>query len=287
MGMAMPERASCYWDEPDWEPDLEPEETHPRDPVVDRAKEELRGFFEAERSGVFYKQQLEVIFEDRYFHWVSSRAISELAAEGHVVAEEETLPGSLPIVFYHLPSHRYWRRQAQAISGLVAQFSESTFTAALGAQGEMLFDAALASGGFIPTARKVRSYGGRNWGESGHDLDRVFERDGVAYGAEIKNTLKYIPRDELAVKVQMCKHLGLRPLFIVRAAAKSYINEVRLQGGYTLVFRYQLYPFGQKVLAERVREELRLPVDSPARIADGTVQRFLKWHLKRLQEAGG
>jgi hypothetical protein len=51
----------------------------------------------------------------------------------------------------------------------------------------------------------------------------------------------------------MAKHLGLRPLFIVRAAAKSYINEVRLEGGFTLVFKYQLYPFGQKPFADRVR----------------------------------
>jgi hypothetical protein len=70
----------------------------------------------------------------------------------------------------------------------------------------------------------------------------------------------------------------------VRSAAKSYINEVRLLGGFTLVFKYQLYPFGQKPFADQVREALRLHVDSPARIADGTVQRFLKWHLKTLED---
>ena len=149
-----------------------------------------------------------------------------------------------------------------------------------------MFDAALASVGFLPTARKVRTYAGRVWAATEHDLDRVFERDGVAYGAEIKNTLKYIPRDELTVKLRMCKYLGLRPLFIVRMAAKSYIHEVRLEGGFTLVFKFQLYPFGQKPFADTVREALRLPVDCPARIADGTVQRFLKWHLKTLPRGG-
>jgi hypothetical protein len=72
--------------------------------------------------------------------------------------------------------------------------------------------------------------------------------------------LKYIPRDELSVKTKMCEHLGLRPLFIVRGAPKSYINEVRLLGGFTLVFKYQLYPFGQKAFADEVRDALRLPV---------------------------
>lgn len=250
---------------------------------MDQAKESIRAFFDEERTNVFYKQQLEVIFEDDYFHWVTSRALSELAAEGHVAVEREVLPGTGNITFYHATAHRYWRRQAQEVIALVSRFSDPAFTAGLGAQGELMFDAALASVGFLPTARKVRAYAGKAWITTEHDLDRVFERDGVAYGAEIKNTLKYIPRDELTVKLRMCKHLGLRPLFIVRMAAKSYINEVRLENGFTLVFKFQLYPFGQKAFADTVRGALRIPVDCPARIADGTVQRFLKWHLKTLQ----
>jgi hypothetical protein len=68
-------------------------------------------------------------------------------------------------------------------------------------------------------------------------------------------------------------------------APKSYINEVQELGGFTLVFKYQLYPFAQKGFADEVREGLQIPVDCPVRIADGTVQRFLSWHLKKLPEA--
>jgi hypothetical protein len=282
--------------DPAYEPDIgEGEEERPRDAVVDQAKDAIRAFFDQERANVFYKQQLEVIFEDDvkdekgnrrrgFFHWVTSRALSELATEGHIAAEREILPGIGAIVLYHATTHRYWRRQAQDVIALVGQFSAPAFTAGLGAQGELMFDAALPTVGFLPTARKVKAYGGKEWKETDHDLDRVFSRDGVSYGAEIKNTLKYIPRNELTVKIKMCKHLGLRPLFIVRAAPKSYINEVRLLGGFTLVFKYQLYPFGQKPFADRVRGSLRLPVDSPGRISDGTMQRFLKWHLRKLGE---
>jgi hypothetical protein len=272
--------------EPDYEPDIrEEDEERARDPVVDQAKDKIRAFFDEERASVFYKQQLEVIFESDYFHWVTSRALSELAAEGHIAAEREVVPGTGNITFYHATTHRYWRRQAQDVISLVGQFSAPAFTAGLGAQGELMFDAALPSVGFLPTARKVRSYAGKDWKTTEHDLDRVYERDGIAYGAEVKNTLKYIPRRELTVKLKMCRHLGLRPLFIVRMAAKSYIEEVRLEGGFTLVFKYQLYPFGQKPFADIVSKSLRLPVDCPARIADGTVQRFLKWHLKTIEKA--
>jgi len=149
--------------EPDYEPDIrEDEEERPRDPVVDRAKDEIRAFFDHERASVFYKQQLEVIFEGEFFHWVTSRALSELAAEGHVAVEREELPGIGIITLYHATAHRYWRRQAQDVIGLVMRFSAPAFTAGLGAQGEMMFDAALPTVGFVPTARKVKAYTARN-----------------------------------------------------------------------------------------------------------------------------
>jgi hypothetical protein len=274
---------SEYWDEPEFDPELEePEEARPRDKVVDEAKRELDRFIEEHRKLVFYQRQIQVIFEDKYFHWITSHALLELAAEGRIASENLPLPGTGTITIYRAISHRYWRRQAAEIIALVSTFSAPAFTAALGAQGELMFDAALASVGFIPTDRKVRTYGGKTWTETGHDLDRIFQRDGVAYGTEIKNTLGYIGRDELLVKIWMCRHLGIRPLFIVLMAPKNYINEVQREGGFTLVFKYQLYPFGQKEFADRVKAALGLWTESPVRISEGTVDRFLKWHLRRL-----
>src|SRR5262249_42753623 len=116
-----------------------------------------------------------------------------------------------------------------------------------------------------------------------HDLDRVFVRDGIPYGVEIKNTLDYIERQELELKIQLCQTLELRPLFIVRMAPASYIERVRLAGGFTLIFKNQLYPQGSEAFAVRIREELGLPVGCPAAIETGTIQRFLVWHQKGLK----
>jgi len=62
---------------------------------------------------------------------------------------------------------------------------------------------------------------------------------------------------------------------------------IRRAGGFALLFGWQLYPFGHEDLAKRVRAELQLPVDSPRAIADGTVKRFLDWHLRQVGSAGG
>jgi len=101
--------------EPDWEPDYREaeEEARPRDPVIDEAKDALRRFFDAERAEVFYQRQLTIIFEQTYFHWITARALTELAAEGHIAADVEPLPPTGTITLYRATGHRYWRRQAQ------------------------------------------------------------------------------------------------------------------------------------------------------------------------------
>lgn len=253
-----------------------------QDPKVDEAKIALEDFFEEHLENVFYERQLEVIFENKFFHWITSKALYELRTEGRLASDLQPLSTKTSIRFYRSNTHRFWKRQALQTKKLVLQFSNPTFTRALGNHGELLFDAALPVEEFMPRAKDVREFAGKRWTLTAHDLDRVFERDGIFYGTEIKNTLSYITQDELRTKLDMCSFFGIRPLFIVRMAPKSYIQTVRLRGGFTLIFKFQLYPHGAASLAKSVRESLNMPVDSPTRIAEGTIKRFLNWHLKTL-----
>lgn len=255
----------------------EEEEERARDPKTDEAKEGVLDLVGKDPDRVFYQRQIEVLPEKEFFHWISVRALGELADEGALGTELLPLgtDGGKIRFFWH-PRLRYWKREAARIGKLVLEFSR--LGRAIGIHGETMFEAALPRFGFMPMGSKVREYKGREWTETGHDLDRVFERDGIAYGAEMKNTLGYIPRDLMQLKVRMCEVLGFKPLFIVRMAPKSYIDEVRLNGGFTLVFKYQLYPHGHEELAQRVREELGLPAGCPERVEDGTVLRLLRWH---------
>jgi len=99
----------------------EPEEAvvERRDPVVDLAKEDLRDFFAEEPESVFYQRQLQVIFEKKYFHWITSHSLSELTQEGSLTAEVLPLPGTGTatgtITIYRASAYRYWKRQAEEI----------------------------------------------------------------------------------------------------------------------------------------------------------------------------
>ena len=120
---------------------------------------------------------------------------------------------------------------------------------------------------FVMKGRNTRKYREREWTETDHNLDFVFERDGLAYGVEVKNTLSYMDSEEFSIKMALAEHLGIVPVFAARMLPKSWMNELIDRGGYGMILKYQLYPWGHADLAKRVAKELRLPVDSPRALA--------------------
>jgi len=175
-------------------------------------------------------------------------------------------------------SYRYYRRDAQRLVKLVEEYSDPNIGGALGLQGEALVLEGFARSQFVMKGRDTRTFADRSWTKSDHDLDFVFERDNRAYGVEVKNTLRYMDYAEFAIKIEMCRVLGIRPVFAVRMLPKAWINEVIEAGGFALILKHQLYPWAHRDLARRVRTELGLPVDSPRALEDGTMARFLRWH---------
>ncbi len=262
--------------------DYPDEELRPPDLTEGQAVDALRDYFEANVDRVYSSRQLEVFFEDRYFHWITHRAIKLLSEEGTVRLEQRMLSYGAPINLVWHRKNRYVRRPAKEVIRLVEAYSHPDFTAALGNTGELLVSDGFGRFGFNQRGRNAQEYGGRRWTSSAHNLDFIFERDGRSYGVEVKNTLPYIHDRELGIKLEMCDHLSLIPLFVVRAMPAIWISDVSRRGGFTLVLKHQLYPLSHKTFADEVRKELGLPVDAPKALFDGTIRRFERWHLGRL-----
>jgi predicted RecB family endonuclease len=123
------------------------------------------------------------------------------------------------------------------------------------------------SGRFVTSGQhKVKEVDGRVWKKTNHDLDFLIVRDGVRYGVEVKNQLGYIDQTEFQIKLAMCIHFGIRPMFVTRAMPKNYIYDVMRAGGFSLLTDNQNYPLLADDLARRVRSTLNLPV--------GVIQQF-------------
>lgn len=258
-----------------------PDERLVRDSVEEAAVRRLREFFQANRDRVYSSRQIEVFFEDDFFHWITHRAIRILADRGEIGFEQRSLSYGAPINVVWHRSNRYTRRQIDELLKIVEQYSHPDFTAALGNTGELLVSDGFSRFGFVQRGRDARAWNGRRWNQSDHNLDFLLERDGLVYGVEVKNTLAYIEDRELRVKIQICRELGVAPVFVVRALPKIWIQEVAQNGGFSLILKYHLYPLSHRGFAAEVKEKLGLPVDAPRALYDGTMQRFVRWHERR------
>ncbi|MGH8647446.1 MAG: hypothetical protein ACREX4_24500, partial [Gammaproteobacteria bacterium] len=228
----------------------------------------------------FYSTQIETTLEREFFHWITGKALLEMA-QAREIQRIQVVVQEKPVNFYAHLKHRYWRRELTEIRGLLERIFDPEFTHAVGRHGELMFDAALGRSGFRAEATNTKAWKGRTWVTTNHNLDRIVTRDGRAYGIEIKNTQNYISREELQTKVQLCEHLEVTPLFIMRFAPKSYIHEVNQSGGFVLLFEEQMYPMGHTPLLREVRNKLGLKVNSPRDVKEGDMQRLLTWHEKR------
>jgi hypothetical protein len=175
--------------------------------------------------------------------------------------------------------NRYYKTAEKKVIETVELYSAPTVGGALGHHGELLVLEGFAKKGFLLTGRHTQEYGGRGWSGGDHNLDMIVEKDDQAYGVEVKNTLTYIDREDFDVKIKLCGELGVTPVFAVRMLPTTWFKElVHKAKGFGLIFEWQLYPFGHKAVADEVRATLGLPVDCPASLEEGTMDRFVNWH---------
>lgn len=247
------------------------------------AKEDISSFIVENNEKVFYSRQLEIRFEDKYFHWITNRAINQLIAEKKIKTETVKLHTGNELKLIWNKKFRYYKREAKKVIDLVGEFSDPNIGASLGTHCELLILEGFAKNEFILKGRNIKEYESVEWKETDHNMDFIFYKDTFAYGIEIKNKLGYMDKDEYEIKMKLCKHIGVCPVFVVRMMPKTWINDIINKGGFVLVLKYQLYPQYHKDLALRVRKELELPVDSPKALKDETMHRFMKWHEKKVK----
>jgi hypothetical protein len=213
---------------------------------------------------------------------VTNRAIRDVEASGKILSEWRQLKtgGSIKLLWHK--SFRYYKRGAAELVKLVEEYADPNIGSALGIHGESMVLEGFALKEFVTKGRNTNQFRGKQWTRTDHNLDFIFERDARAYGVEVKNMLGYMDYAEFKLKIELCRELEIVPVFVARMLPKVWVNELWRQGGFALILKWQSYPHGHKELAKRVHQELGLPVDSPRALSDGTMARFVDWHVKNL-----
>ena len=264
----------------DWDDSPDPNEK-PRDQEIDLATISVLELIESQPNRVFYSTEIETHLERKHFHWITAKALLESSRANDIKTIRQEIQNK-QVNFYAHSKNRYFRRDLNEKVKLLEKIYNPDFTHAVGVTAELMYDSALAQNGFSIDAKNASSWNGKIWTDSRHNLDRIVSRDGISYGIEIKNTQNYINRIELQKKLNMCEALGLKPLFILRFAPKTYNFSIIRKGGFSLLFEQQIYPMGFVPLMKEVREKLGLKVDSPRSIKDGDMQRLVNWHKSKM-----
>jgi len=225
------------WDDFNYD---EPEHEREPDQYEVGARKKLRRFFEENQSSVYFANQLAVQNEDEYYHWITHRAITTLVSEGLIKTEKRKLATGTDIKLLWHRRHRYYRRDAQRLVTLVNEYGSPNMCGAIGLHGEQMILAGFARRQFVMRSHHTRKHGGKEWTESQQNLDFIFERDGVAYGVEVKNTLSYMDEAEFDAKIRLCENLGIRPVFAARMLPRDWMKKLIDRGGYGMILKYQI-----------------------------------------------
>jgi hypothetical protein len=297
-----------YYDPESLLPDQQPStRDQRRQPQIDAAKHALRHHFTNVLGGpirsAYYLSQLQILYEQDFFPWVLSDAVKQLIDEGFLTKlTEEDIPeiSSLPNItrIQFLINSRaiaanpnQIKKRCRNTATLVNRYSSPVNSDMIGKHLESLVRAELRAQSFTIEGSHTNSFNRRQWTRTDHNLDFIATHSSghLSIGVEVKNTLDMIEAEEIDIKIEICKFLGIIPVFAVRWI-KPYINCINRQGGFSWVFKTQMYPLGQDKFVRELfarlsvtnrtdarGHELQFPVTVRTELPPISVQKFQDW----------
>lgn len=264
---------------------------------LDSVKRDVKSFFEndAHRAyqygskatacgidSIFYKKQIQVIFEEWYPHDVTNRAVNELISDDFLRDEPRTFGSNTPIIFICKRSRRYASYEIRSRIKIIERFSDAELNEGCGKYTESLFNHMFGKYQFEVIDTHTNTYKGKTWTGSKRDLDFIIAKDGVTYGGEIKDTFDYMPQDEFEDKLEMCRYFGILPMFPLRFSSPQQYELMKNAGGLALTFRTRIFPPGNQKLVTDIWNHFRLPVHVWYRITTDVERIFLEYHQRNI-----
>ena len=229
-----------------------------------------------EEVEVAFNRELRYRLESEFPHDVVGHAIEKLRKEGKI--KQYGVPGrkgaeDMPNVFYALPGKDYRSLLPKAkeklelaavihwISSSMGRYAEEVWFEAFKERGWEVYPSTVESIG------RVREFKGREaLKDTRVGIDFIVEKDGVAYGVEVKNRLPY--PDDLFEKILVAVDLDLVPLIIARWLNPSQVRAIRELGGFYVIYKTAIYSPTYKEIVDKAVKILGYPIECRERIDD-------------------
>lgn len=265
-----------------------------QDPAIQSAKKTVMQLF-IDNSGrpkktPYYITQLQTLLEKDHFQWITYQAASQLVEEkklSKIETETATKRQGKIVFLYNAKldtpiSKPKIEAHIKSICKLIDKYSEPTVGQALGNHLEGLVKAELRAQGFKIAQTHSRKYKDKEWVKTSHNLDLIAEHYSgkLTVGVEVKNTLPMIKIEEINVKLDMCDFLEITPVFAVRWL-KPYLELIRKRGGFSWIFKTQIYPPGFDDLTKILWNRLELPVTVRTDLPEKSIANFQRWVQNR------
>ncbi len=119
-------------------------------------------------SMVFYLKQLKVLFEDRYFHWNTDKAIKELANDGKLInwydyyIQKGEKNRKVRVSLFRRPDQRYFKKNSKTLLKHI-QYFDYDMNQAIGRQAELLTKMMFYKLGFQVNACHTNEFRGKKY----------------------------------------------------------------------------------------------------------------------------
>jgi len=258
------------------------------DAEIKKAKETIVPYFvdkyNRPKKTLYYVTQLQTLLENVHFPWIVYQGASQLINDGFLSKFETSTKYHEKVVFFFnakldTPAYRpTLETHIKSICGLIDKYSKPGIGKALGDHLEGLVKAELRAQGFKIAGKHTPRFKDKEWVKTSHNLDFIAEHTTgkLTIGVEVKNTLPIIEREELDIKLEMCEYFGITPVFAVRWI-KPYTELIRSKGGFSWVFKTQVYPPGFEQLTKMLYRRLELPVNVRTDLPEKTIEIFQRW----------
>ena len=130
------------------------------------------------KDSVFYKRQIQIIFEGVYPHDITGKAVNSLIKEGFLSSEPRSFSKNMHAIFIWRHNVRYVARDIKLKASIMEKFSADELNDGAGKYAESLFLHMFQKNQFTILGRDVNMLGDARWTVSDKNLDFIIERDG-------------------------------------------------------------------------------------------------------------
>jgi hypothetical protein len=232
-----------------------------------------------------HESSIIVFAEKEYSPGKVKTGLQRLESSGALSSVKKTVDGVGDVKFY-FPSKfnngqelQKIRKKIDRSAVWIAKYSHPSITKMLGKHLHDVVRSEIRVHGFeILEEGNVKKHGSKEWTKTNHSLDIVarHRRKNLTIGVEVKNMLSLDPLSEVLVKLEMCRHLEITPVFACRWM-ESHKQVIKSKDGFLWQFGVQLYPRGQEKFVDAIRKRFKFPVMVSSELPQNSINEFERW----------